>query len=281
MLTLSDSARSLRRPVPFSAPALGQMHGFNHLPSRDVGASSGAAAAAAAAAAASAQAAASAAQQQLGQVLDLLDYGLVLLAADGQVQHLNQAARRELAEAHPLQLQGRHLVAAASADAPAWRDALHQAASRGLRKLLTLGPGTQRCSLAVVPLPRADGASQHGVAVLMARRRVCEQLTVESFARSHGLTMAETTVVKGLCADLTPQQIADQQGVGLATVRTQIGAVRMKTGASSIGALIRQVSLLPPLVGVLQGLSGAVSGALSDNPAGRAAVSVRPQALHA
>lgn len=261
MFTLSDTARPLRRPVPFSAPALGLVPTFGGLPARSaapagLAARSAGATGAASAAVTAAQASASAALPPLGPVLDLLDHGLVLLAADGQVQQLNQAARQALADGHALQLQGQQLVAAASADASAWRDALHQAAQRGLRKWLTLGTGAQRCSLAVVPLPLAEGTTTHGVAVLMARRQVCQQLTVESFARAHGLTLAETTVVKGLCADLTPQQIATQQGVGLATVRTQIGAVRMKTGVGSIGALIRQVSLLPPLVGVLLGQAG-------------------------
>ena len=40
--------------------------------------------------------------------------------------------------------------------------------------------------------------------------------------------------------------------MGLATIRTQIGSIRLKTGAGSIRALVRQVSLLPPLVSVLQ-----------------------------
>jgi len=62
------------------------------------------------------------------------------------------------------------------------------------------------------------------VLLVLGKRRVCEELTVEWYARSHGLTNAETVVIKGLCADLTPQEIAQRQGVGLATIRTQIGS---------------------------------------------------------
>ena len=65
--------------------------------------------------------------------------------------------------------------------------------------------------------------------------------------------------MKGLCADFTPLQIAARQGVGLATIRTQIGSIRLKTGAGSIRALVRQVSLLPPLVSVLQARSEATT----------------------
>lgn len=194
--------------------------------------------------------------QRMDQVMDMLDYGLLLVAPDGRVRHLNKAARRELELGHPLQLQEGLLHLGTARDAAALRDALSQAALRGLRRLLVLGQGAQRANVAVVPLPPLAGEAEHGVALLLARRQVCEQLTVEWYARSHNLTLAETTVAKGLCADLTPQQIADQQGVGLATVRTQIGSIRLKTGVGSIRALLRQVSLLPPLVNALQGLPG-------------------------
>jgi hypothetical protein len=36
-------------------------------------------------------------------------------------------------------------------------------------------------------------------------------------------------------------------------IRTQIGSIRIKTGACSIRALVQQVALLPPLVSALQG----------------------------
>jgi DNA-binding CsgD family transcriptional regulator len=194
---------------------------------------------------------------RMAQALDMLDHGLVLLSADGRVLHQNKAARRELAHDHPLQVVDGRLQTRQGSDAAALRDAIAAAAQRGLRRLLALGQGDGCTSVAVVPLAPQDGDGPHGVALLLARRQVCQPLTLEWFARSQGLTMAETAVVKGLCADLTPQQIADQQGVGLATVRTQIGSVRMKTGAGSIRALLRQVALLPPVASVLPALTGA------------------------
>src|SRR6185312_12131794 len=45
----------------------------------------------------------------LASVLDEVDYGLVLIAADGHVVHANHAARVELAGAKTLQLVGRRL----------------------------------------------------------------------------------------------------------------------------------------------------------------------------
>jgi DNA-binding CsgD family transcriptional regulator len=203
--------------------------------------------------------AASLQHRRMAQMLDTLDYGMLQLANVTQVQHINKAARRDLDSQHPLVLEGSHLQARFEHDVVPLREALVGASQRGLRRLLQLGEGRQRISVAIVPLPALGADEQNGVAVLLGKRQMCEELTVDWFARSHGLTMAETAVMKGLCADLTPQEIAQRQGVGLATIRTQIGSIRIKTGACSIRALVQQVALLPPLVSALQTMPGALA----------------------
>ena len=202
--------------------------------------------------------------RRMAQMLDTLDYGMLLLTDTGQVLQINKAARRDMDDDHPLQFDGNTLLARRSQDAVPLREALAGAAERGLRRLLQLGDGRARISVAVVPLPALGADERAGVAVLLGKRQVCEELTVEWFARSHSLTMAETAVIKGLCADFTPQQIAERQGVGLATIRTQIGSIRLKTGAGSIRALVRQVALLPPLVSALHGLVGGLQARRSS-----------------
>ena len=52
---------------------------------------------------------------------------------------------------------------------------------------------------------------------------------------------------------MRPNEIASRAGVAVSTVRTQIGSIRSKTGATSIRELVRQVAVLPPLVGALRG----------------------------
>lgn len=201
--------------------------------------------------------AASLQHRRLAQMLDTLDYGMLLINEALAVAHINKAARRDMDDRHPLQWVGGQLQARLAQDQQPLRDALVGATQRGLRRLLQLGDAQLRVSVAVVPLPALGADEQPGAAVLLGKRQVCEELTVEWFARAHGLTMAETTVIKGLCADLTPNEIAARQGVGLATIRTQIGSIRVKTGANSIRALVRQVALLPPLVSALQGAASA------------------------
>ena len=215
--------------------------------------------------------AASMQHRRMAQMLDALDYGVLLITDTGLVSHVNKAARRDLDDGHALVLDELRLHARFTKDTVPLRDALAGATQRGLRRLLQLGEGSARISVAVVPLPALGADDLAGAAVLLGKRQMCEALTVEWFARSNGLTMAETAVIKGLCADFSPVEIAARQGVGLATIRTQIGSIRIKTGAGSIRALVRQVALLPPLVSALQG---------SANPALGEALGNSPRRLH-
>ncbi|WP_088278475.1 LuxR family transcriptional regulator [Ideonella sp. A 288] len=211
--------------------------------------------------------------RQLLQTIDEVDYGMLLLGDEGRVLQMNKVARRDLAGPHPLKLVGRHLHTRDPQELALLRAAVDGAARRGLRQLLHLGGESGGVGVAVVPLPQADRELRHPVLLMLGRRRVCEPLTVEWFARSQGLTMAETVVLKGLCADLTPLQIAERQGVGMATVRTQIGSIRTKTGTGSIAALVRQLALLPPMVSALQDLVDDLDpmglGAAADRATGR------------
>ena len=195
----------------------------------------------------------------LAATLDEIDYGMLLLTDEVQAIHVNHAARAELDAAHPLQLLGRTLRARHPHDVLPLADALHAAARRGLRKLLTLGDGAQRISVSVVPLALPDAASEPVTLVMLGKRQVCEVLSVQGFAHSHGLTAAEARVLACLCQGVPPNGIAEQTGVKISTVRTQICSIRQKTGAASIRALVQQVAVLPPLMGVLRGLAGAMA----------------------
>ena len=190
----------------------------------------------------------------LALMLDEIDYAMLLLAEGTTVLHANHAARSELDAGHPLQLIGRELRVARSQDLLPLREALGGARERGLRRLVNLGEGEHRVSIAVVPLAAAvgeEGPSRLTLLVL-GKRQMCEALSAHWFARSHSLTPAESRVLAALCDGRRPSEIAATQCVALSTVRSQIGSIRAKTGAESIRALVRQVAVLPPLVGALR-----------------------------
>lgn len=195
----------------------------------------------------------------MAHMLDEIDYGMLLVDADAQVLYLNHAARRELDSDHPLQLAGNVLVAPNAGDATTLQDALAEA-QRGKRRLMTLGSGEQFVGISVVPLSEPE-ARQGATLLVLGKRSVCEQLSVQGYARAVALTPAETRVLELLCGGVQPTVIASRQGVAVSTVRTQIGSIRAKTGANSIRELVRQVAVLPPLVGALRS-SAAAFGAV-------------------
>lgn len=189
-------------------------------------------------------------QRWFAQMLDEVDYGMLLLLDETRVAHVNHAARAELDADHPLQLLGNELRVRLPQDLLPLRDAVAEAARRARRRLLTLGDARRRVTLSVVPLPAIGGCA--ACVLLLGRRSACEGLTVQGFARSHGLTPAETQVLRALCAGERPAQIAQRQGVAISTVRTQIGSIRVKTSTDSIRGLVQRVALLPPLMSALR-----------------------------
>ena len=192
----------------------------------------------------------------LAMMLDEIDYGMLLLSDESNVLHANHVAKSELDASHPLQLLGRQLRVRHATDLGPLRSAIADAAQRGLRRMVSLGSGEQRVTLAVVPLANHSDAANGPLTLLVfGKRHMCAALSAHWFARCHGLTPAEARVLAALCAGETPAATAAAQGVALSTVRSQIGAIRTKTGAESIRALVRQVAVLPPLVSALRSVT--------------------------
>jgi DNA-binding CsgD family transcriptional regulator len=203
----------------------------------------------------------------LAAALDEMDYGIVLLTDTDHVMLVNHAARAKLDANHPLQLHGRELRARFSHDVVGLHTALQGAAQRGLRRLLTLGERPHCVSVAVVPLLAGD--SLGATLVMIGRRQVCEALSLQGYARSRGLTPAETRVLMHLCAGAQLGDVAAHLGVAVSTVRSHIGTIRMKTGAASMRALLGQLATLPPLMGVLRAVGrepAAQAGGCSLSP---------------
>lgn len=190
--------------------------------------------------------------RRLAAALDEIDYGIVLLDEQSRMLHANLAARADLDEDHPLSLSGGRLHARAERDAAVLNQALSDACRRDRRKLLSVGRLQEQVSVAVVPLGGASAEAGAATLVVFGKRNVCETLSVQAFARGHGLTAAETRVLVALCEGQAPHEAAVGLGVAISTVRTQICSIRMKTGAQSIGELLRQVAVLPPMMGALR-----------------------------
>jgi len=196
------------------------------------------------------RAAASLSAQWLSLVLEELDYGVLLVNASGLLLHCNLAARHSLDALHPLEMLDGQVRARSTVDQPNLADALRNAEQNGRRCLLRLGEGSTRANIVVVPLNR--NVEQAAVLLVLERQQICGDLAAQWFALRYGLTPAETEVLKALSAGARPASVANQQGVAISTVRTQIQSIRAKSGAASIGELMRQLAVLPPLMSALR-----------------------------
>jgi DNA-binding CsgD family transcriptional regulator len=193
--------------------------------------------------------------------LDELDYGLILLARTGRLQFANRSALHKCIPGSGLQLVNDHLQALDERADQQLKRALDGAAT-GRRSMVNLKAGQGMVSIAVVPMGRDSGSgvaddsgacavNEPSALVVFGRRQVCEPLSVEFFAREHGMTLAETAVLRELSQGVTPADIASRSGVALSTVRTHISSLRMKTGARTIGQVMHMLTVLPPIVPVL------------------------------
>jgi DNA-binding CsgD family transcriptional regulator len=206
-------------------------------------------------------------------VLDELDYGIVLVGGGAQLLYANHRARQLLHGDSALRCTDGVLGVRDPRDKATFGQALADATGKGLRRLVVLGrsgdshrlddsnhsddsqraghsslsgPAQTHLLAALVPV-------QAGIAaVLLGRSGVCEELSMQCYARSHALTAAESRVLSALGRGVTPTRYAREQGVKLSTVRTQLGAIRQKTGAASLVELMRVVAALPPMVNALR-----------------------------
>jgi len=186
-------------------------------------------------------------------MLDEMDHGLLLVDAGGSLRHANQLGWQALQDGDCLRVsQGR--VHPQHADELSPFLAALISACTGRRRMLNLSRPAGAMPVAFVPLPVPD---DEGMAMLvLGKRRRCEMLTLDFFARTHGLTAAESKVLAGLCEGLRPKEVAREAGVAVSTVRSQISSIRTKTQTSSIGDLLNRVAVLPPITSAMKlGLS--------------------------
>lgn len=178
-------------------------------------------------------------------LMDRIECGVMACGPSGELYHANVAARRELTDGRVLQLlQGR--VGCARECRDTWANALVSAAVHMRSSLIKLGDGGERLMVALMPVRAGNSDASAAVAVL-GRRTLCSPLGLEMLSNSHGLTSAERRVLRALVDNSTAREIAESHGVKLATVRTQIQAVRDKLGVRSIDALLLRAAEVPPI----------------------------------
>ena len=193
-------------------------------------------------------------QSLMLRVLDEMDYGLLVIDAKGRIRHANHLARQEMSLGRVILSQSRSLLGR-STDLTAQIQVALEHALRGQRRLLQLKQGEHELSMAFVPLNHALEFDAPTVLVLLSRKNASDNLALRMFARSQSLSPSEEGVLLALCRGASIPEIAADHKVAESTVRSQIKALREKTGCGSIRALMQRVHSLPPVMHALRVIS--------------------------
>lgn len=203
-------------------------------------------------------------QALLMRVMDEIDYGVLVIDAQGRLRHANHLARHELASRRLVMSQGGMLLGITTDLSEQIQQAL-ELSLRGQRRLLLLKDEakTKHLSLAFVPLTHPLENDAPTVLVLLQRQSACENVSVRMFARAQNLSPSEEAVMMALCRGLSIPEIAQEHGVAQSTVRSQIKALREKTGSASIRHLLQRINSLPPMVSALRAISPVSHNAMA------------------
>jgi len=173
-------------------------------------------------------------------VLGTMRMGAILVAIDGRVAYVNDAAREALGHDLGLALRGDRVVALASDTRRKLATALNQACRPPFidgAVLLEAGRGNRVSkplrvlSMArIASLPRSTEEGQALLCIGGARQRAPE---APMLAQLFGLTTAESVLMASIAGGLRLRECAQRRGVSLATVRAQLRNVFVKTGAAT------------------------------------------------
>ncbi len=182
----------------------------------------------------------------LAQVADALAWPLFVLRPDGFLLHANLAGRDLLRKGRLLHLSPEHRVEPAAARRrPALGEALQTAAARQQRVVLHASAGGAGFTATVTPLPSAGGSP--GPLLLALAQGLAHGADTDEFSSLHGLTTAESRVMRRLALGESCSRAAKALGVKPATVRTQVVSIRRKTGHASVAELLQALAAMPPL----------------------------------
>jgi DNA-binding CsgD family transcriptional regulator len=195
-------------------------------------------------------------------LLDALDLPVISVHATRLIGYRNPAADRLLRSGGALCEREGFLDAVTLADSRALAGALYalnsatpaSGESPPERRVLRMDPVGGRPEQLVVLLPVRPETTMHafgdqpGALVIAQTLGPSAPLDPVLVSMAFGLTPTEARVAVALAAGHTPERIAAERGVALATVRAQLRTIHEKTGASRQADLVRRLLSLPRFV---------------------------------
>ena len=195
----------------------------------------------------------------LVRMADALAWPLLLVDEQGALHHANDSGLSLLKAGQPLRLDAHRRLQPAT---PSYRAefwvALQAAAAGQVCDLRWPGaPGGRTATLRpLTPLaPLAAGSALLLLELKPAFHAApVRRPDVTAYARSHGLSAAQTQLLLALAEGRQVSQLATELGLSPSTVRSRLVAVRRKTGHGRVDELLRTLWSLPPA------LAGAADG---------------------
>ena len=190
--------------------------------------------------------------------LAMLDFGVVIVSADGACLLANREAERIAAARDTLLLgpRGRPIDAARPDESRRLRRLVAEAGQgrAGGAVRLSRAAGQPGVAVLVTPLPSALAAALSAGAaklVMVALHDLAREVRLPAtiLREVFGLTPAEARLAIALCEGKDLAEIAAEQQVAMSTLRFHLSAVLAKTETRRQSDLVRRLTRLPQLMG--------------------------------
>ena len=184
----------------------------------------------------------------LHSALETISPALVLLDAQGRVVFTNGRAQKLLTANDRLRVVDGRLVVERRQQARL--DALLEESSTE-ETMLGISRPAGKPSLWLIRVPMLlegsdpPDARRPTIALMIHDSQATDTIDVKGFAKVHGLTPAEARLIGLLLENTSLPSVSKHLGVGIHTVRSQLSAIRLKTGARRQAELMRMLMSWP------------------------------------
>jgi DNA-binding CsgD family transcriptional regulator len=187
----------------------------------------------------------------LSEALDMLDCGLLVVEQNAQVTFKNRAAALLLAQMKTLKVsEDGVLTIRPPALSAQVRRAIGNAGANARIDGVCIPKieGSARClALICTPLLPSGGGAPCRVAVWVVDTEAAVAANEGLLSALFALTPAEARLARGLVAGQTAEEYSRHAGVGMATVRSQLHSIFVKTGTrrqAALAALLARMAAL-------------------------------------
>ena len=181
-----------------------------------------------------------------------LGYGALLLDRDGHFLEANSRGVSLLQAGQSLYLHGQELMARSESSNQQLHDCIATVMNgQAARASAQLQDASGRLDVLCMRYAETPGLlalanpAEPQFVVFVTEREAAANLSVESLAQTYGLSPTEAELMHLLANDYELGEVAAARGTSINTVRSQLAALREKTGASRQTALVRLALMSP------------------------------------